>query len=145
MTLSTTRSDFDRFTTGISSYRRLKRSQTNSLTRTLHIFWNASESIRYFKTRETHATLRITTFDTLWTCFAPKTKIIAKPFMNTPQILKVATPIPYTKEPEPVLNILCWGVSLSSVLYTFISIFQNSNQNMSLLILHENHVHSNLG
>lgn len=36
------------------------------------------------------------TYETLWTVFAPNTLIVARPFMNTPQILKVAdSPIPY--------------------------------------------------
>lgn len=32
----------------------------------------------------------MTTFETLWTVFAPKTLIVAKPFMGIPQLLEVS-------------------------------------------------------
>jgi hypothetical protein len=52
---------------------------------------------------------QITTYETLWTCFAPKTRIIAKPFMNTPQVLEVLTsPIPFSNPVEPTLDMWAW-------------------------------------
>jgi hypothetical protein len=70
----------------------------------------APELEKYFKTRETNVNAKITTYETLWTCFGPKTKIVAKPFMNTPQILEVLiSPIPYFTPVEATLPMYAWG------------------------------------
>ncbi|KAM3071693.1 hypothetical protein ACMFMG_009565 [Clarireedia jacksonii] len=69
----------------------------------------APELEKYFKTRETNVNAKITTYETLWTCFGPKTKIVAKPFMNTPQLLEVFTaPIPYFTPVEASLPMYAW-------------------------------------
>ncbi|KAH8589629.1 P-loop containing nucleoside triphosphate hydrolase protein [Bisporella sp. PMI_857] len=50
----------------------------------------------YFKTRETGLLGNLTTFETAWTLFAPGTLIVAKPFMNIAQVLRVAdAPVPW--------------------------------------------------
>lgn len=69
----------------------------------------APELEKYFKTRAANITAQITTYETLWTSFAPKTKIVVKPFMNTPQILEVLTsPIPFSNPVESTLDMWAW-------------------------------------
>lgn len=51
----------------------------------------AEEFEDYFKTKEVNASARVTTFETLWTVFPPKTLIVAKPFLGIPQLLEVST------------------------------------------------------
>jgi hypothetical protein len=59
----------------------------------------APELESYFKVREANAAAKVVTFETLWTVFAPNTLIVARPFMNIPQILKVShSPIPYNPQ-----------------------------------------------
>lgn len=51
----------------------------------------------YFKTRKSNLAAKVTTFDTLWTVFAPGTLVVARPFHNMEQIFKVNdSPIPWT-------------------------------------------------
>jgi hypothetical protein len=47
------------------------------------------ELASYFKTRETHRTAAITTFDTLWTLFPPKELVYAKPHMKQDQVFEM--------------------------------------------------------
>lgn len=69
----------------------------------------APELEKYFKTREPNINAQITTYETLWTYFAPRTRIIARPFMNIPQILEVTTsPIPFSNPVEPTLIMWAW-------------------------------------
>jgi hypothetical protein len=69
----------------------------------------APELEKYFKVRETNANASITTYETLWTCFPPKTKIVAKPFMNTHQLLQVtSSPIPFSSPAESTLQMWAW-------------------------------------
>jgi hypothetical protein len=70
---------------------------------------SAPELEKYFKTRETNINASITTYETLWTCFAPKTRVIAKPFMDMPQVLEVSTsPIPFSTPVESTLEMWAW-------------------------------------
>ena len=69
----------------------------------------APELQSYFKTRESNLNASITTYETMWSLFAPKTKIIAKLFLNTTQIFAVEdAPIPYSKGRESKLYVLAW-------------------------------------
>jgi hypothetical protein len=58
----------------------------------------------YFKTRNVESKSKSTTFENLWTLFAPETLIVAKPFLNTKQILKVAD---YSTAPH-VFRVWAW-------------------------------------
>ena len=49
----------------------------------------APELEKYFKTRDSNLGASITTYDTLWTLFAPKTQVIAKSFMKMLQVFEV--------------------------------------------------------
>ncbi|GAB1319609.1 Transitional endoplasmic reticulum ATPase 1 [Madurella fahalii] len=50
----------------------------------------------YFKTRKSNLAAKVTTFDTLWTVFAPGTLVVARLFQNREQIFKVNdSPIPW--------------------------------------------------
>ncbi|RYP48369.1 hypothetical protein DL768_005738 [Monosporascus sp. mg162] len=51
----------------------------------------AEELVDYFKTKEVNSIAKVTTFETLWTVFAPKTLIVAKPFLGIPQLLEVSS------------------------------------------------------
>jgi hypothetical protein len=69
----------------------------------------APELEKYFKVRETNMNASITTYETLWTVFAPKTKIVAKPFMNMEQVLEVnSAPIPFSTPAESSLQMWTW-------------------------------------
>jgi hypothetical protein len=69
----------------------------------------AVELEKYFTTRVSNMNAQITTYETLWTCFAPKTRVIAKPFMGTPQILEVAiSPMPNSAPTDSNLNMWAW-------------------------------------
>lgn len=87
---------------------------------------SAPELERYFKTRATNIAAQITTYETLWTVFAPRTRIIAKPFLNTPQILEVMiSPIPFQNPAESSLRmwVRCWdwnGKKMVRVFYPLI-------------------------
>jgi hypothetical protein len=50
------------------------------------------ELVRYFKTRDSNLRLGLVTFDSMWTLFAPGTKIIATPYMDTLQMFEVESP-----------------------------------------------------
>lgn len=52
----------------------------------------ASELENYFKTRESHLTANVTTYETMWSLFVPGQKIYAKPFLNMPQVFVVESP-----------------------------------------------------
>ncbi|RYP56141.1 hypothetical protein DL771_012086 [Monosporascus sp. 5C6A] len=43
----------------------------------------------YFRIRDADAKSRTATFETLWTLFAPETLVMARPFMNIPQVFRV--------------------------------------------------------
>ncbi|RYP22908.1 hypothetical protein DL767_008956 [Monosporascus sp. MG133] len=51
----------------------------------------AEELEDYFKTKEVNSIAKVTTFETLWTVFAPKTLIVTKPFLGIPQLLEVSS------------------------------------------------------
>lgn len=87
----------------------------------------AEELEDYFKTREVNASARVTTFNTLWTIIAPKTLIVARPFLGIPQLLEVSgSPIPprgYTKDVSRLWTVAwCWdwnGKNMVKVSYYF--------------------------
>ena len=79
------------------------------LTRLLETIKVAPELQSYFKTRESNRIASITTYETMWTLFAPKTPVIAKLFLNTSQVFEVeGAPIPYFKGRERKLNVFAW-------------------------------------
>lgn len=59
------------------------------LRRLLECIKAAPELENYFKTRDSNLGASITSYDTLWTLFAPKTQVIAKPFMKMLQVFEV--------------------------------------------------------
>ncbi|CAG8955733.1 hypothetical protein HYFRA_00010999 [Hymenoscyphus fraxineus] len=86
---------------------------------------SAPELEKYFKTRTPNINAKLVNYDTLWTWFAPKTRIVVKKFFNTPQILEVAiSPIPYYTPIERTLHMwaFCWdwnGKAMVKVFYLF--------------------------
>ncbi|MCJ1252166.1 hypothetical protein MMC30_009405 [Trapelia coarctata] len=67
-----------------------KRKQAcEDLQRLLERVKAAPELEKYFKTRESNLAASITTYDTMWTLFAPKTKVVAKPFLKIHQVFEV--------------------------------------------------------
>lgn len=57
---------------------------------------NAPELEAYFKLKDSTDVTKVVTFETLWTAFAPGSLIVARPFMNTDQIMMVEdSPIPW--------------------------------------------------
>ena len=85
----------------------------------------APELEKYFKMRDSNLKANITTFDTMWTIFKPKTKVVAKPFLQTTQIFEVAfAPIPrFDDMPCPKMRavvVWCWdwnGKEMTKVFY----------------------------
>ncbi|KAI1337337.1 hypothetical protein F5Y15DRAFT_418099 [Xylariaceae sp. FL0016] len=73
----------------------------------------AEELEDYFKTREANASANVTTFETMWTVFAPKTLIVVKPYMGHLQLLQVhGSPIPSRWMPTNQITRLwleAWG------------------------------------
>lgn len=79
------------------------------LEKLLECVTTAPELEKYFKTRDSNLKAHITTYETMWTIFPPKTKIVAKLFLNQVQILEVrGAPIPRRSPPGPVLRLLAW-------------------------------------
>ena len=69
----------------------------------------APELEKYFKTRDSNLDASITTYETYWTLFAPKTKVVAKVFLNTLQVLEVeVADWPWENPPPRTLNVLAW-------------------------------------
>lgn len=66
----------------------------------------ADELTAYFKTRDSNRTAKVTTYDTMWTLFAPGTEVVAKPFLNSVQIFRVG--IPPDSSPGNKF-VYCWG------------------------------------
>ena len=85
----------------------------------------APELEKYFKMRDSNLKANITTFDTMWTIFKPKTKVVAKPFLQTTQIFEVAfAPIPrFDNVPSTkrrAVSVWCWdwnGKEMTKVFY----------------------------
>lgn len=85
----------------------------------------APELEKYFKMRDSNLKAKITTFDTMWTIFEPKTKVVAKPFLQTTQIFEVAfAPIPrFDNVPSTkrrAVSVWCWdwnGKEMTKVFY----------------------------
>lgn len=67
----------------------------------------ADELTTYFKTRDSNSAAKVTTWETMWTIFAPGTEVIAKPFLNTVQIFKVDAPP--GAGPGNRKTVYCWG------------------------------------
>lgn len=69
----------------------------------------APELEKYFKTRESNLKAHITTYETMWTIFPPRTKIVAKLFLNQVQLLEVrGAPIPRRTPMPPNMKLLAW-------------------------------------
>ena len=83
----------------------------------------APELEKYFKTRESNLNASITTYETMWTLFPPKTKIVARPFLNMLQVFEVESgPIPYGSPLPRKLNVLAWcwdwnGKEMTKIFY----------------------------
>ncbi|KAL9118250.1 MAG: hypothetical protein Q9187_005206 [Circinaria calcarea] len=100
-----------------------KKQAREDLARLLDTVRAAPELEKYFKTRDSNLNAAITTYETMWTLFPPKTKIVAKPFLNTLQVFEVeAAPIPYETPVPRTLSVLAWcwdwnGKEMSKVYY----------------------------
>lgn len=69
---------------------------TKDLASLLERVRTAPELEDYFKSRESNMAAKVTTFDTLWTVFAPGTHIVARVFRGSEQIFTVHdSPIPW--------------------------------------------------
>jgi hypothetical protein len=70
------------------------------------------ELIKYFRTREGNATAKVTTYEHMWTLFAPGSLVLAKPFLKQNQVFKVEEPpIPYVSTklpPKLFVSAYCW-------------------------------------
>lgn len=70
---------------------------------------NAPELEAYFKLRDSTDIKRIVTFETLWAAFAPGQLIVARPFMDTEQIMMVEdSPLPWSSNPDHPLSMWAW-------------------------------------
>ncbi|KIY04112.1 uncharacterized protein Z520_00804 [Fonsecaea multimorphosa CBS 102226] len=80
------------------------RKDLNSL---LECISTCTELESYFKTRDSNLESHTVTYQTIWTLFRPGTLVVARPFMNLPQVFEVkASPDPWE---DRRLNIECWG------------------------------------
>ncbi|EED20799.1 26S protease regulatory subunit, putative [Talaromyces stipitatus ATCC 10500] len=79
------------------------------LEKLLECVTTAPELEKYFKTRESNLKAHITTYETMWTIFPPKTKIVAKLFLTQVQLLEVrSAPIPHRYPMPPSMKLLAW-------------------------------------
>ncbi|KAJ2989127.1 hypothetical protein NUW58_g3627 [Xylaria curta] len=86
-----------------------EQQDSKDLTHLLQRVQSSEELSHYFKNRESNRNAKVTTYETLWTEFAPNMLVVTKPFMNTEQILRVSsTPIPYTRGPRSRAIMLAW-------------------------------------
>jgi hypothetical protein len=71
---------------------------------------SSSELEAYFKTRESNLRSETTTYDTMWTLFRPGTFVVAKPYLNLPQVFEIKAPPDPFKEPgeDRTLRVECW-------------------------------------
>lgn len=71
---------------------------------------SSSELEAYFKTRESNLQSKTTTYDTMWTLFRPGTLVVAKPYLNLPQVFEVKAPPDPFEEPgeDHILRVECW-------------------------------------
>lgn len=70
---------------------------------------NAPELEAYFKLRGSNENTRTVTFETLWAAFAPGQLIVARPFMDTAQIMMVEdSPLPWNNNPNHPLSMWAW-------------------------------------
>jgi hypothetical protein len=88
-----------------------KTQARQDLAKLLECVRSARELVQYFKTRESNLGASITTYNTMWTLFAPNTNLVARPFLNTPQIFEVfAAPwTPVSTNPRiRYVVVWCW-------------------------------------
>lgn len=84
-----------------------KQKQTcKDLEQLLECIRAAPELEKYFKTRDSNLSASITSYDTLWTLFAPKTQVIAKPFMKMLQAFEVESFTSLLR--RKYLDVWCW-------------------------------------
>ncbi|PMD53937.1 P-loop containing nucleoside triphosphate hydrolase protein [Hyaloscypha bicolor E] len=100
-----------------------KKQARADLVRLLECVEAAPELENYFKTRESNIKANITTYDTMWSIFKPRTKVVAKLFQNAFQIFEVAlAPIPrFNRVPRRrSVSVWCWdwkGKGMTKVFY----------------------------
>jgi hypothetical protein len=100
-----------------------KKQARTDLLRLLECVEAAPELENYFKTRESNIKANITTYDTMWSIFKPRTKVVAKLFQNAFQIFEVAlAPIPrFNRVPRRrSVSVWCWdwkGKAMTKVFY----------------------------
>lgn len=70
---------------------------------------NTPELEAYFEVREANLQSSVVTYDTLWTLFGPGTKIIAKLFLDEPQVFTVhEAPIPVGDKKFKKFSVIAW-------------------------------------
>ena len=100
-----------------------RKQARKDLVKLLECVKGSPELEKYFKTRESNIRANITTYDTMWTIFPPKTKVVAKLFLNTFQVFEVAfAPIPRSiRVPRKrYVEVWCWdwnGKEMTKVYY----------------------------
>jgi hypothetical protein len=100
-----------------------KKQAREDLIKLLESVEAAPELEKYFKTRESNIKANITTFDTMWSIFKPRTKVVSKVFLDRVQIFEVAlAPIPrFTRVPRRrSVSVWCWdwnGKEMTKVFY----------------------------
>ena len=79
------------------------------LNRLLQCVKGSPELQGYFKTRMSNSKTSVITYATMWTLFPPGTKVVAKLYMDTPQIFEISwPPIPEETPAPPKLRTLIW-------------------------------------
>jgi len=100
-----------------------KKQSREDLVKLLECVEAAPELEKYFKTRESNIKANITTYDTMWSIFKPRTKVLAKLFLGTYQVFEVAlAPIPrFNRVPRRrSISVWCWdwnGKEMTKVFY----------------------------
>ncbi len=100
-----------------------KKQAREDLVKLLECVEAAPELEKYFKTRESNIKANITTYDTMWSIFKPRTKVVAKLFLGTSQVFEVAiAPIPrFNRVPRRrSISVWCWdwnGKEMTKVFY----------------------------
>ncbi len=86
-----------------------KKQARQDLEKLLESVKTAPELGKYFKTRDSNLEANMTTYETLWTLFTPKSKVVTKLFLNALQIFEVAAaPDSYEGVAPGKLYVLAW-------------------------------------
>ncbi|RFU26079.1 hypothetical protein B7463_g10249, partial [Scytalidium lignicola] len=82
------------------SYSRGNRQARKDLAQLLYQISICEELLNYFRTREAYTAAGVTTFETAWTLFVPGTLIVTYPFVDVPQLFRVAeAAVPWVRAP----------------------------------------------